>query len=164
MATSGTNMQPPPISSISGRGLHHLKIPTHGKYLDVECSTVLRGFKGWYYSLVATDPDGARVLCIESHGWDENTYPQRWAVKSFSQFLHWLTAFRREMDPEIFMNGLESAASLISIQNLGSPFWLNQGLDAHGHRTALKMEEKNVHIFPGAATCPVLPRKQMICL
>ncbi|KAJ7766978.1 Glyoxalase/Bleomycin resistance protein/Dihydroxybiphenyl dioxygenase [Mycena maculata] len=36
----------------------------------VECSTVLKGFRGW--SLVAEDPDGAFVkwYCKESHEWD----------------------------------------------------------------------------------------------
>ncbi|KAF8172530.1 Glyoxalase/Bleomycin resistance protein/Dihydroxybiphenyl dioxygenase [Mycena galopus ATCC 62051] len=38
----------------------------------VECSRVLKGFKGWV--LVAEDPDGAMVrwYCKETHEWDEN--------------------------------------------------------------------------------------------
>ncbi|KAJ7458504.1 Glyoxalase/Bleomycin resistance protein/Dihydroxybiphenyl dioxygenase [Mycena latifolia] len=38
----------------------------------VECSRVLKGFKGWV--LVAEDPDGAfvRWYCKETHEWDEN--------------------------------------------------------------------------------------------
>ncbi|KAJ7441933.1 Glyoxalase/Bleomycin resistance protein/Dihydroxybiphenyl dioxygenase [Mycena galericulata] len=38
----------------------------------VECSRVLKGFKGWV--LVAEDPDSARVrwYCKETHEWDEN--------------------------------------------------------------------------------------------
>ncbi|KAJ7629211.1 Glyoxalase/Bleomycin resistance protein/Dihydroxybiphenyl dioxygenase [Mycena polygramma] len=38
----------------------------------VECSRVLKGFKGWM--LVAEDPDGAMVrwYCKETHEWDTN--------------------------------------------------------------------------------------------
>lgn len=38
----------------------------------VDCSRVLKGFKGWV--LVAEDPDGAMVrwYCKETHEWDEN--------------------------------------------------------------------------------------------
>ncbi|KAJ7733023.1 Glyoxalase/Bleomycin resistance protein/Dihydroxybiphenyl dioxygenase [Mycena metata] len=43
-------------------------LESHG----IECSAVLKGFKGW--CLVAEDPDGAMVrwYCKETHPWDEN--------------------------------------------------------------------------------------------